>query len=135
MRAHTIRLSVVAWLLLGFAVTLAAMRVQGGPLLSQHVFAFLLMLAAAAGLAALGSTGWEGEVAGGARPVAGGLRTFACMFVGAGFAGAAGRGLTGEDGSGLGFACLAIGIAVALLSISVDRRAWLAEPLDATSKG
>jgi hypothetical protein len=43
--------------------------------------------------------------------------------------------LTGEDGSGLGFACLAIGIAVALLSISVDRRAWLAEPLDATSKG
>jgi hypothetical protein len=129
MKVPTIRLPVVVCLLLGFAFTLAALRVQGGVVLTQHVYAFLLILTGLSALAALGSTAWDGAGEHEARPVAAGLRTFGCIFIGAGLAGALGRGVTGEDGSGLGFACLAIGIVVSLLSASVDRRAWLADSL------
>lgn len=127
MRAPTIRMSVVVSVLSGFVFALAALKTQGGALLSAHVYAFLLVLAALAALASLGSTAWDGAGEHEARPVAAGLRTFGCIFIGAGLAGALGRGITGEDGSGLGFACLAIGLVTALLSASVDRRAWLAD--------
>jgi hypothetical protein len=127
MKTRSVRLLVFVSMLLGFAFTLGALRVQGAALLAQHVYAFLLVIAGLAAAASLGFVAWEEGGEHGVRPVAGGLRTFACIFLGAGFAAALGRGITGEDGSGLSFTCLAIGIVVALLSDSVDRRAWLSE--------
>ncbi len=116
MRPATIRMPVVVALLVGFIIVLALAAAKGATLFSASPFAILFAIAVIAALLSLGLTAWD--EAGGA--IASGGRTFACVLTGAALA-----GFLLTDGDGFAASCLALALPVALLSASLDRRAWL----------
>jgi hypothetical protein len=116
MRPSTIRMPVVTAVLIGFVIVLALAAAQGPALLGASPFAVLFAVAVIALLLGLGLTAWDEE----ANAVASGGRTFACVLAGA----AIGAFLL-ADGAGFAASCLALAVPVALLSASLDRRAWL----------
>jgi hypothetical protein len=120
-----LRLSVFGCLLIGFFITVVALQSFGGALLSARWPEFLLALCAVSVLVALGLTAFDADAPEPPHPIAGGLRSFACTLAGAALGAAIGRTLTSVDGSAIPFASLGLSILVALLSLSVDRRAWL----------
>lgn len=120
-----LRLSVIGCLLIGFVMTVAALQSFGGALLSARWPEFLLALCVVSVLVALGLTAFDADAPEPPHPIAGGLRSFACTLAGAALGAAIGRTLSGVDGSGVAFASLGLAVPVALLSVSVDRRAWL----------
>jgi hypothetical protein len=120
-----LRLSVFGCLLIGFFITVAALQSFGGALLSARSPECLLALCLVWVLVALGLTAFGAAAPEPQHPIAGGLRSFACTLAGAALGAAIGHTLTSVDGSAIAFASLGLSILVALLSLSVDRRAWL----------
>ncbi len=116
MRPATVRMPVVAALLAGFIVVLAVTAARGTSLLAASPFAMLFAIALIALLLSFGLTAWDEH----ASAVASGCRTFACVLTGAALA-----ALLVAEGAGFAGSYFALAVPVALLSASIDRRAWL----------
>ncbi len=116
MRPATIRMPVVVALLAGFIIVLAVSAAQGSALFAASPFAVLFAITVIAVLLSLGLTAWDDA----GSAIASGGRTFACVLIGAAFA-----GFVVADGGAFAASSLALALPVALLSASLDRRAWL----------
>jgi hypothetical protein len=120
MRPATIRMPVVVGLLAGFVITLAVAGGFGASMLAARPFSVLFALVALAVLLSIGLTAWDTEGVE-THPVASGCRTFSCVLTGAALA-----AIVFVGGGGVAGACLALALPAGLLSMSLDRRAWLA---------
>jgi hypothetical protein len=120
MRPATIRMSVVVALLIGFVTVLALAAAQGSTLFGAAPFANLVALVAIAVLLSFGLTAWDGEDGNVPNAFASGGRTFACVL-----GGAALGAMAVDEGAAVAGSCLALAVPVGLLSVSLDRRAWL----------